>query len=79
MADLIDIAYEREQDNLNHAMRTHKERYGEAHNPTNECVDCGEIIPVERRAAKVGCLRCVHCQERVEIRAGGNHRKRVAI
>ncbi|MCY1398870.1 hypothetical protein D3C76_663150 [compost metagenome] len=26
------------------------------------CVDCGDDIPVERRLAALGCVRCVECQ-----------------
>ena len=27
-----------------------------------DCTDCGEKIPEERRLAVQGCLRCIHCQ-----------------
>lgn len=27
-----------------------------------ECTDCGEVIPLERRLAAKGCMRCIHCQ-----------------
>lgn len=26
------------------------------------CTDCGEVIPLQRRLAAQGCLRCIHCQ-----------------
>lgn len=26
------------------------------------CVDCSESIPLARRSAMQGCLRCIHCQ-----------------
>ena len=32
-------------------------------NETDECIDCGEIIPKARRKAVPGCERCVACQE----------------
>lgn len=27
-----------------------------------ECVDCGEAIPLQRRLAVQGCTRCITCQ-----------------
>jgi len=27
-----------------------------------ECVDCGELIPLARRVAVQGCQRCITCQ-----------------
>jgi phage/conjugal plasmid C-4 type zinc finger TraR family protein len=27
-----------------------------------DCTDCGESIPEDRRLAVQGCLRCIHCQ-----------------
>jgi RNA polymerase-binding transcription factor DksA len=27
-----------------------------------ECVDCLEVIPLARRVAAKGCLRCIYCQ-----------------
>jgi phage/conjugal plasmid C-4 type zinc finger TraR family protein len=27
-----------------------------------DCTDCGESIPLARRIAVQGCLRCIHCQ-----------------
>jgi RNA polymerase-binding transcription factor DksA len=27
-----------------------------------ECMDCCEVIPLARRIAAKGCLRCVYCQ-----------------
>ncbi|SCY71080.1 TraR/DksA family transcriptional regulator [Desulfoluna spongiiphila] len=31
-----------------------------------ECVDCGEPIPIKRRQAMPGCVRCVSCEARHE-------------
>jgi phage/conjugal plasmid C-4 type zinc finger TraR family protein len=36
-------------------------------NPGNDCIDCDNEIPIERRQAKPGCLRCITCQETFEI------------
>lgn len=33
-----------------------------------ECEDCGDPIPEERRQAYRGCTRCVKCQARAERR-----------
>jgi phage/conjugal plasmid C-4 type zinc finger TraR family protein len=27
-----------------------------------QCEDCGDDIPEERRKAAKGCIRCIHCQ-----------------
>lgn len=39
--------------------------------PAEECVDCGEEIPLQRRAAVRGVQRCTHCQEVFERRRAG--------
>lgn len=36
-----------------------------------ECVDCGEEIPPQRRAAVRGVQRCTHCQAVFERRRAG--------
>jgi phage/conjugal plasmid C-4 type zinc finger TraR family protein len=36
-------------------------------NPGDDCLDCGNEIPLERRLAKPGCRRCISCQEAHEI------------
>lgn len=33
-----------------------------------ECVDCGKEIPLQRRLAALGCLRCIHCQSIHEVK-----------
>ena len=33
-----------------------------------ECTDCGLDIPLQRRQAVSGCLRCIHCQTVYEHR-----------
>jgi len=32
-----------------------------------ECVDCGDKIPLARREAVQGCRRCIHCQGLSEL------------
>lgn len=32
----------------------------------NTCIDCGEIIPLARRKAMPGCMRCFDCQTEFE-------------
>ncbi len=36
-----------------------------------ECEDCGEEIPEERRKIALGCTRCIHCQSVYERRKAG--------
>lgn len=36
-----------------------------------ECEDCGEDIPEERRTIAKGCTRCVHCQGLFERKKAG--------
>ncbi len=36
-----------------------------------ECIDCGEMIPGARLEANPAAARCVPCQQRFELRAGG--------
>lgn len=46
--------------------------------PLGSCVDCGEPIEPERRAASPRARRCVHCQAGVE-RTAATHRQRVRV
>lgn len=36
-----------------------------------ECEDCGEEIPEQRRVASPGCTRCIYCQGLYERRKAG--------
>jgi phage/conjugal plasmid C-4 type zinc finger TraR family protein len=36
-----------------------------------ECEDCGEDIPDERRKIALGCTRCIHCQALYERKKAG--------
>jgi phage/conjugal plasmid C-4 type zinc finger TraR family protein len=36
-----------------------------------ECEDCGEEIPEQRRTLVLGCTRCIYCQELTERRMKG--------
>lgn len=33
-----------------------------------ECADCGEEIPLQRRIAAKGCQRCITCQTLLEMK-----------
>lgn len=35
---------------------------------SDECTDCGERIPTERREAVSACTRCIHCEQAAEVR-----------
>lgn len=37
--------------------------------PQKECEDCGDTIPVKR--LNLGKIRCIYCQERLEVRRAG--------
>lgn len=36
-----------------------------------ECEDCGEDIPKERRLASLGCTKCIYCQQLSERKKKG--------
>lgn len=62
--DEVDCAQEREERSLKARIDSHRQFDGL--NETDECIDCGEIIPEARRKAIQGCERCVACQEDYE-------------
>lgn len=59
MADICDLAQERQQQDIDRALALHKR-------PVRDtkwfCVDCGASIGIKRRRAVPGCIRCVSCQ-----------------
>lgn len=59
MADLVDIANEVVQRNIDDRLAAMK---SEAANPTDDCVDCGLLIDPLRKAAVPGACRCALCQ-----------------
>jgi len=63
--DDVDIAQELHEAELRHLLTSHAYALprGEA---AEECVDCGEAIPLARRVAAPGCTRCLPCQDRHE-------------
>jgi|GEM_PF-555250 len=40
--------------------------------PVKKCVECNDLIPVKRRRAIPGCVRCVDCEEDHEKYSRGN-------
>jgi phage/conjugal plasmid C-4 type zinc finger TraR family protein len=66
MADEIDRAQALEEAQRDDALAKHRRLM--PHGDSAEvCDDCGEPIPVERRAAVPGVRRCVACQQLTEI------------
>jgi len=68
LTDDIDRAQTREAELLADALRDHARhaRKGLGAVSAQECGDCGEPIPEERRTAQPGCQFCVACQARAE-------------
>lgn len=62
MADVCDMASEREEQRLAEARARHQRAQAPAGAGSMDCEDCGEVIPVARRLAVAGCVTCVHCQ-----------------
>jgi len=60
MADVVDEAQRLEERQRREAIA----RFGERaiRSARIECVDCGELIPKERRDAAPACRRCWDCQ-----------------
>lgn len=72
MTDVIDRASEYEEQLLKDAL-ARQQRVANLTDKTladsaQECTDCGEVIPLKRRQAALGCQRCVECQHRLEMR-----------
>lgn len=67
--DYSDTATKREEEFLSDALARAQESIRSARTQaTNECIDCGEDIPPERKEAQPHCCRCVECQDRLERR-----------
>ena len=45
--------------------------------PVKKCVECNDLIPVKRRRAISGCIRCVDCEEDHERYSRGNKKIRI--
>lgn len=68
MADLLDLAAEREE--LERAsLIASRHRPAPAHTiSATHCEECGGDIPAARRLAVPGCEYCVDCQRLAEVR-----------
>ncbi|EMV9185918.1 TraR/DksA C4-type zinc finger protein [Escherichia coli] len=67
MADLLDLASEREEIERS-ALIASRQRPAPAHTiSATHCEGCGEEIPAARRLAVPGCEYCVLCQRDREI------------
>lgn len=64
MADIIDTAAEIEELQRNAALSARRINRNAV--SAEHCVECGEDIPVPRRAAVPGCQTCAECQGRKE-------------
>ncbi len=66
--DPFDQAQELEMATRNQAIAAQREKQSNAPS-LNDCMDCGDAIPLERQALG-GVCRCVTCQEITEKRRG---------
>ncbi|PNL52041.1 hypothetical protein CEP65_003885 [Enterobacter hormaechei] len=71
MADSMDLAQQREQENRDRHI--HNARSRPAAPSAFLCQACGDSIPAERRSAIPGVQCCVTCQEITELK--GKHYK----
>ncbi|MFB4504340.1 TraR/DksA family transcriptional regulator [Enterobacter hormaechei subsp. xiangfangensis] len=67
MADIIDTAAEIEELQRNAALSAHRLNRNAV--SAEHCVDCGDDIPEQRRAAVPGCQTCAECQGVIELRS----------
>ncbi len=65
MSDVADFAGEAQaRHDADMAARLERERLArEAQSGTEECIECGDLIPARRREAMPWVTRCVPCQE----------------
>lgn len=55
--------------NMNHIMAVRRELEKQASKPSlEECENCGEEIPEQRRLAVPGCTLCIYCKAKAERR-----------
>jgi RNA polymerase-binding transcription factor DksA len=78
--DQVDMAEKLITDNLERAIAaargiTINTRSSRA--PVKKCVECNDLIPVKRRRAISGCIRCVYCEEDHEIYSRGSKKIRI--
>ena len=63
-ADIIDAASDLAEQMLQEQLAAFKAKQSTLPAVSvKECVDCGEPIPEQRRAAVKGCQRCIECQQ----------------
>lgn len=67
MTDIIDQAAALEEKMRDYWLARHKEQAADAPS-AQECEECGEIIPEERRLAVPGCRLCIECRREEEQR-----------
>jgi len=63
--DKIDQAQEINERHLEQLLQEHQARQPSGESSTH-CMDCQEPIPEARRAAIIGCRRCIDCQTLLE-------------
>lgn len=67
MTDLVDRATEENDAWLNQQIRQHLSTLPA--NTVTDCMDCGEPIGVQRKAALPHAVRCIDCQSLLERKA----------
>lgn len=67
MADSIDLAQQREQEERERLILKARSRIAAA--SLSQCESCGESIPEARRIAVPGVELCVTCQEITELKS----------
>ncbi|HBO3184020.1 TraR/DksA family transcriptional regulator [Pseudomonas aeruginosa] len=63
MSDIVDLANDYAERELAERLYSRVKYVGES---LHECEDCGEEIPVARRALVHGVRKCLSCQEYLE-------------
>jgi phage/conjugal plasmid C-4 type zinc finger TraR family protein len=65
--DDIDRAQHHNEQHLAQALAAHKAgRARPTSSSATHCLDCGDPIPLARRQAVPGCVRCVVCQREAD-------------
>lgn len=65
-AEIIDQANELVEQNINQAIQ--RMRIDRNAISAEQCSECGEDIPTQRRAAVPGCQTCAECQGIIELK-----------
>lgn len=66
MGDEMDRVQARNEEFQEIALEEHRRRHSAIVTSRTHCLDCGNEIPLARRLAVNGCLRCIDCQELLE-------------